>query len=202
MVFYWAYHCRREYIKLKERKLKEDYTLESYIDDRGREKRRAVYRGSWYTMGLDAHKKQKLTVTSIVLCALFAVLYIIYMKLSTPSAWCMYVLPIAAAGLIPLVYWGMGLFSMLRTPETMTRVQRETGIGRVMRSAMGCMILLFIAMVGDVIFMARNGNFAAEFPGFALLICAAMTAMYAFRFTKQHYDAIRVTSAPKGGAKA
>lgn len=187
---------------MKERRLKEDYVLEEYIDERGREKRRSVYRGKWYRLAADAQGKKKLRLYSALGCACFAALYFLYMKLSTPSAWCMYVLPIAAAALIPLLYWAMGFVSMLRAPQVMTRVQRETGVGRVMRSAMGCMILLGTAAVGDVIFMICRANWAAEAPGFALLVCAAAVALSAFRYAKQHYDAVRETAAPKGGYPA
>lgn len=184
---------------MKERKYKEEYVLESYVDERGREKRRAVYRGSYYHIAAQGEARKKLNLYAVGSCVLFVLFYLIYMKLSTPSAWCMYVLPVAAAALIPLYYWCMGLFSMLRAPEKMTRTQRENGIGRVMRSAMGCMILMFIALVGDVVFLARGASFSAEWPGFAVLLCAAMTATGAFRYVKGHYNAVKET-APKGGS--
>lgn len=187
---------------MKERKYKEDYALEQYIDERGKEKRRAVYRGKWYRLHANAEEKKKLRLFSVLTCAAFAAVYLFYMKLSTPSAWCMYVLPVAAAGLIPLLYWAMGLFAMLRAPEKMTSIDKENGVGRVMRSAMGCMLLMGIASVGDIIFMARSGNFTAEWPGFLLLLCACAIAYAAFHRIKDCYNHIQVLDNPEGGDKA
>lgn len=187
---------------MKERKYKEDYALEQYIDERGKEKRRAVYRGKWYRLRADAAEKKKLQLVSVLTCVAFAAVYLFYMKLSTPSAWCMYVLPVCAAGLIPLLYWAMGLFAMLRAPEKMTSIDKENGIGRVMRSAMGCMILMGTACVGDIIFMARSGNFTAEWPGFMLILCACIIALAGFRYVKDFYNHIQVLDNPKGGDQA
>ena len=39
----------------------------------------------------------------------------------------------------------MGLWTLFRAPRRMTRVQKETGVGRVLRSAAGCAVLILAA---------------------------------------------------------
>ncbi|MGN0762317.1 MAG: hypothetical protein ACI4MK_02970 [Aristaeellaceae bacterium] len=183
---------------MKERKYKEDYRLETRITDRGREKRVAVYQGEWYAPAGDEDWRQARGFSLGGLIA-FVLCYAAYMRLSTPSAWCMYVLPVAAAGLIPALYWGMGLFTLLRCPSPMIRTQREKGVGRVMRSALGCMVLLGMAALGDAVFLAVGGQATAELPGFALLVCCAVIGAGCFFRVKAAYNGMKTVPAPQGG---
>lgn len=177
---------------MKERKYKEDYGFRSYVDEKGREKREAVYKGDYFRYEGGQEEKKKCLVFAAVCTGLFLIFYLIYMKLSTPSAYCMYVLPLAACALIVLVYWCMGLFSMWRAPEKMTRLQKENGIGRALRSSVGCGILMLMACIGDIVYMLASlkGNFTKEIPGFALLCCAAMAAMGCFLRVRDSYNRI------------
>lgn len=177
---------------MKERKYKEDYGFRTYVDDKGREKREAVYKGDYFRYEKGPEEKKAALVWAAVCTVLFLFFYLIYMKLSTPSAYCMYVLPLAACALIVLVYWIMGLFSMWRAPEKMTRLQKENGIGRVLRSSVGCSIILLMASVGDIIYMifSLKGSWTKEIPGFALLCCAAMAAMGCFLRIRDSYNRI------------
>lgn len=176
---------------MKERKFKNDYQIEVTMDEKGRDKRRAVYRGKWYQLDLSRAEKKQLGFFSIGALLLFAICYILYMKLSTPSSRCMYVLPVAAAGLMPAAYWIMGLYSMLRAPERMTSVQKEKGIGRVMRSAMGCMLMTGAAAAGDVIFLLSGNALRTEWPGLALLCCCALAGAGCFLRVKAIYNKIK-----------
>lgn len=182
---------------MKERKYKEDYGIESYIDDRGREKRRAVYKGEWFSLA-DADKKQCRTLP-VVSFVIFAAAFLLYIKLSTPSTACMYVLPIASCSLIPLLYWAMGAYSALRSPEKMTRLQKENGIGRVLRSALGCAVCTGMACIGDLCYMlfSLKSGAARELPGFALLAIAAAAAFGCFRYARDAFNRIRKVSPPE-----
>ena len=178
---------------MKERKYKEDYRIEVTMDDRGRDRRKAVYQGDDFYLPEGAGHRW----TYAAMFAVYATLYLLYMMMNTPGSHCIYVLPVAACAVIPSAYWAMGLFSMLHSPQKMTSTQKEKGIGRVMRSAMGCMVLMLTACAGDLIFMSRSGNWAEELPAFALMACAGMTALGAFRYVKGIYDAVRVVKHTK-----
>jgi len=181
---------------LKERKYKEDYGFETYFDDKGHEKRRAVYRGEWYSM--DA-QDEKMKISVLIPFALCAIAYLIYMKFNTPSGRCMYVLPPAACALIPLVYWAMGIFALLRNPAKMTRLQKENGPGRVLRSAIGAGVLLAMAVVGDIIFIftSPTARENGELAGFVFLAIAAACAFGGFIRARAAFERIQKTDPPR-----
>lgn len=177
---------------MKERKYKEEYGIEMHIDDNGREKRVAVYKGDYYSLSLKPEERRALYRGSLIRLGIYLIFYLLYLLASSPSSYCIYVLPFASAALAPFAYWIMGMIAMMRAPEKMTSVHKEKGIGRVMRSSMGCMLLLLIACAGDLIFMLRSGEVMKEVPGFVLLACAAVTALAAMRQIKSVYQTIRV----------
>lgn len=179
---------------LKERKYIEDYALESYLDEKGHDKRRVVHRGDSYRYQSPA--KAKKALQRLLGCFLLgAVLYVCYLLLGTPSTYCMYVLPIAACAVFPFAYWAMGLVSMwhsVRGMKAITRTEKEKGIARIVRSAIGCAAFLSMAGVGCVVFCLRNrAVLLQELPGFALLICAAACSIAAFRLARATDDAMR-----------
>jgi len=185
---------------LKERKYKEDYGFETYFDDKGREKRRAVYKGDYFALDAGDRKAKAAPFIPFALCAAF---YLIYMKLNTHSGRCMYVLPLAACALIPLVYWAMGLVSSLRAPEKMTRLQMETGPGRILRSSVGAGVFLAMAAVGDVIFVLTSPTARqnGEIIGLCLLAAAAASALGGFTRARSAYNRIKKTDAPRKEAR-
>lgn len=184
---------------MKERKYKEDYRLEMRIDERGREKREAVYRGEWFSLDGKAAQKRSLTMWTGITAGLFAVFYLLYLEWNTPSTRSMYVFPIAACALAPLVYWVMGVWAMAHAPAQMTRVQKEKGIGRVLRSAVTCAVLIGTACVGDLVYMLAvlGENAKAEWMGFGLLMCAAASAMGCFVRVRDAYRRIRSLGAAR-----
>ncbi len=185
---------------MKERKYKEDYGFRYFADHRGKEKREAVYQGDFFVYEGGAPARKRALTESLALGALFAALYFIYMKLRTPSSGCMYVLPVAACALVVLAYWAMGVFTLWRAPLKVTRLQKENGVGRVLRSSVGCAVLLGMACVGDILFMllSLKERFVEELPGFALLACAGMAAMGCFLRARETYKKLRVTASSKG----
>lgn len=174
-------------VLLKQRRYKEDYRLEQYVDERGREKRRAVYRGNWYAYA-DAKEAKNALVFALACFLGAAACWLLYMARSTPSTRCMYVLPVASCAVFPMAYWLMGLHGMSKKTDKMTRVQKENGVGRVLRSAVGSMVLLAMACVGDVIFMAAAKNFATEMSGFAMLVIAAAASAACFMRVRDVYN--------------
>lgn len=201
MVSLFIYRLTERNNNVKERKYKEDYILESYIDEKGREKRRAVYRGDWFSLA-EADRKP-VRILSIACAAAFAAAYLGYMKLTPASANCMYVLPIAACAVIPLLYWLMGAFSLFFTPEKMTRLQKESSVGRVLRSSVGCAAFVGMACLGDVFFLINSGRgqLAQELPGLILLLAALAAAVCSFLHTRDVFGRIRKVSAPKEADK-
>ena len=63
------------------------------------------------------------------------------------------------------------------------------------------MVLLGMAALGDVLFLAVGGQALAELPGFALLVCCAAISAGSFFRVKAAYNGMKTVPAPQGGQK-
>lgn len=181
---------------MKERKYKDDYAIHTTFSDKGREQQNVVYQGEYFRFEGGTQEKYRSLRWSLGCAGIFFLSYLIYMKLNTPSSRCIYVMPIAAVALIVFIYWLMGLAALFRCPDQMTRLQKENSMGRILRSSIGCALLLGMACVGDIIYMlvSLKEQVSAEFPGFALLCCAAIAALSSFLRIREVYGKISVCS--------
>lgn len=163
---------------MKERKYKEDWKNEMRIDDRGREKRVPVYRGSWYN--LPAGKSAKsLLPQAVLLLALYLGMLVAWFIVDFPGTRILYVFLPAAVSLFPCLYWVLGVWGLYRAPQKMTRLQKENSVGRILRSAAGCAIFSVCALVGDIVYLFAGSDPSGEWPGTILLLCAAASAVIA-----------------------
>ena len=137
---------------MKERKLKEEYTLQTVMDEKGREKQIPVYRGNYHR--LKSGKKPRTAAISLLpFFLLYLVPVLAYLFSASPSTYCMYVLLPAICSLLPASYGAAGLFRLYKAPESMTGVQKETGIARVVKSSFGCTVLSFASLAGNLVFL-------------------------------------------------
>ena len=174
---------------MKERKYKEEYKLETQLDVKtGKPRQIPVYMGDYYH--LEAGKRA-IAIACWLPLAAYLVLYAVYMLLDSPSARCIYVMPIAACATIPTLYAVLGALSALRAPQKMTRVERETGVGRVMRSMIGCGTVTALSCVGDAVFMLRNG-FAGEMHAFLMMLGACAAAWWGYARSRALYHSVTV----------
>ena len=174
---------------MKERKYKEDWVNETRIDDQGREKRIPVYRGSLFALP-SGQEKKKLLLSALLPWIAFLALLILYFRLDFPGARVMYVFLPAALSLFPCLYWAMGIWGLFRAPEQMTRVQKETGIGRVLRSAAGCAVFSCASLAGEAVFLISGGDAAREWPGMLMLAACAASAVFTVSFFRSVHNRI------------
>lgn len=189
---------------MKERRYKEEYKLITQLDEKtGRPKQIPVYMGDHHVYAQGA-TRGALAMAALPGLIGFIALYGGYMALSSPSSYCIYVLPFACCAIIPLLYAGIGAANMLRFTGKMTRVQKETGIARLMRSFIGCGVFTALAVLGDAVFMLRNG-FEGEALAACLLLLSSVCAWYGFTRVKRIHNAMTVIpgkAAQKAGEQA
>ena len=179
---------------MKERKYKYDWANEERIDGRtGKEKLVPVYRGSWFELPPD-QEKSPLLLKGLVPWAAFLALLLLYFLLDFPGATVMYVFLPAALGLFPCLYWVLGLWAFFRAPARMTRVRKENGPGRVFRSAVGCTIFAFMALVGEAVALLSGGaDPTREWPGTLMLLAAALCAVFTASVFRAAVQSLRET---------
>ena len=176
---------------MKERRYKEEYKLITQLDEKtGKPKQIPVYMGDYYAYA-DGVGRAALAKAGLPYLAAFVAAYGAYMALSSPSSYCIYVLPLACCAVLPLLYAVLGAASMLRYMGKLTRVQKEKGVARLMRSLMGCGALTALALLGDVVFMVRNG-FAGEALAALMLLAASGCAFVGFDKVRRIHNALTV----------
>lgn len=174
---------------MKERKYKEEYKLVTRLDEKtGKPKQIPVYMGDYYET---AAERKAIAVDCLPWLAGFIACYGVYMALSSPSSYCIYVLPFACCAIIPLLYACIGAVNALRFTGKMTRVQNETGIARLMRSFIGCGVFTALALLGDLVFMLRNG-FAGEALAALMLALSSVCAWCGFAKARRIHNAMTV----------
>ena len=162
---------------MKERKYKQDWVTETRVNDRtGKEKQVPVYRGPFFEDPFEGRKRERI-LAGLLPWVGYLLLLILYFRLDFPGSRVLYVFLPAALSLFPCLYWAMGLWSLLRAPERMTRLQKETGFGRVLRSAAGCAILMLAAVIGEAVYLLSGAEVSREGPGALMLLAGAGLAV-------------------------
>lgn len=162
---------------MKERKYKEDWVNETRFDENGREKRVPVYRGDWFRLSQE-QTKRKLLLEALLPWIGYVALILLYLKLNFPGATVMYVFLPAGLSLFPALYWLLGIAGLFRADEKMTRLQKENGLGRILRSAAGCAICCAAALVGDLVFLLIGHQSEKEWHGTLMLLTAVLLACF------------------------
>ena len=172
---------------MKERKRKEDYSLKTEIDSSGRARQVPVYHGSWYHTPEDK-SSALLSAALLPWLLLFWLPMVFYLCLNVPSTRCMYVLLPAILSLVPGFYWGLGLWSFFRSPMPMTRLQKEKGPDRILKSSLGSMVFSAAALTGDLIFIVISvTDRSAEILPVILFSLSASGAVISFIRSRQLY---------------
>ena len=101
--------------------------------------------------------------------------FLIELKGMIPTLQFSLILP-AGFSLFPALYWILGIAGLFRADERMTRLRKENGIGRILRSAAGCTVCAFAALLGDTIFLLAGSQAGKEWPGTLMLALASVLA--------------------------
>ena len=175
---------------MKERKYKDDWVNETRLNEKtGRPKVVPVYRGPWFERKEGAGKNTLLLYAGLPLLGVL-ILLLLYLRLGFPGVTTLYVFLPAALALFPALYWLLGIWGIFRSPERMTRLQKENGIGRVLRSSAACMILTGCAVIGDIILLLSGGKTGPEWPGSLMLAGACTVSIFAFRYFRAVYNTL------------
>lgn len=176
---------------MKERKYKEQYKLIDEMDSRGHINRTAVYTGRYYVWQADDARQKRCRVTWLIGMLSITACILGYLLANTPGSRCIYVLPILIIGLFPALYGCIGAVNVYRQPRKLTIVQRENGIGRLVRSAFGAALTASIALIGDVIFLFTTAQPASETPGTALIALTCFLGWLCFADVRKGWHAMQ-----------
>lgn len=128
----------------------------------GKESKKAVYIGPVYRISMEEAVVKRTVRKMLVLWLISLAVFILVGTVNAESSRCFYVFPFYAAALFPLLYWGMGALRLLRQKVCFTEVDRDAGLGRLHRSALGFVVIAALHTLADGVFLALGG--AGEKP--------------------------------------
>lgn len=178
-------------VNVKQRRYKDEYRIVTDVDPRtGKPRETAVYAGSYYRFPEGSPAPRRRALGLMPWHALYWLCALGYLRTCHATGRCMYALMPFMLGLIPGLYGLMGLFSLYRAPARMTVVDRESGPGRLARSALGCAVLSGAGALGCAVFLSVAGLWASGWHEPALCAAAAFAAWKAFRVGKKNYGCL------------
>ena len=161
-----------------------DYALNERIDDRGRIRTEAVYRGDRYTLLLRGEqlKKAKLlfsSLTGVILCA-----YLWALLTNAPCAHCWYVLMPMAVSVFPVFHAAAACGCLLTAKQPLTREENDRIGPRFAASVTFLLILSGISLAGSVVYMIKyisldpdafpRRNFVYPAAELIMLVCSGV----------------------------
>ena len=176
---------------MKERRYREAYRIVTRRDQKsGRERREAEYAGERYRFPEGTPGPRSRALKRAVPLALFWLAALAYLKTAGITGRCMYALPPFLPALFPGVYGLMGLAAMLRAPDTMTVVQRENGVGRLMRCGLGCGVFAAAGTAGGVVCLCLARAWAGAWHEPLLTAVCAAAGWALFLAARKDYHAL------------
>ena len=157
----------------------DDYETIIENDERGREKKIAVYRGSYYDIAVDEKDIIKFRRNSLILIVAIIILHVAGGFIGNRGMYAFYIA-------LPYVFVFLPLFFMvnggLRLPKEQRKFRRdEIGLSydRIRKACIFALILLGVLIIGEIAFMvwfAGEGR-SLEIP-FIIIESLALTAAY------------------------
>lgn len=135
------------------KKFLQDYETVITTDDKGRDKRKLVYRGDYFETNLDTpgHKRFKLIV--IVLTLIIIGLHIGAGFIGNPGMYMFFVALPYVAAFFPLIYLAAGAMRLPREKRRFQRDEINLSFDRMRVSVITLLVFLVIGILGEGIFL-------------------------------------------------
>lgn len=128
------------------------FQYEEVVDPKtGKMKRKTLYVGDYYALGLDEKSRKKFSLWLTLLWFPAVAAFLFGGMMNTSSSHCLWVSPFYMLQIIPLVYWLVGWISCLKLPEKITELDKKETIESLKRSGLFLGIFGGAAIVGDCV---------------------------------------------------
>ena len=161
----------------------DDYEIVITEDENGREKKTAVYRGSYYDISVDQQHLLKFRRNCLFLIAAIIVLHTAGGFVANPGMYQFYVVLPYVFGFLPIYYMVVG---GLRLPKTTRKFRRdEIGLSfdRIRKANLFSLIFSGLVVIGEIVFMiwfAGEGR-SLEFPFIMIEMLSLIGAYFLYR---------------------
>ncbi len=183
---------------MKQKRYADDYETVVTTDEKGRERRTAVYRGDYYAFALDDASVRNFRLNSLLLAAIAVALHTAGGCVGNAGMYRFFVALPYVGAFFPLVYLVSGALRLPKTAERMTRDVLGHSYGRAKTASCSALVLAGMTVLGELaclLFFLEEGALLREC---VFLLCEALTAAacYAFIYMQSR---IQVRELGKGG---
>jgi hypothetical protein len=136
----------------------DDYDVVVTEDEKGREKKTAVYGGKFFDVTIDQENLIKFRSAGMILIALIIVLHVGAGFVANQGMYAFYVAVPYIIAFLPLYYMTSGI---LRLPKTKRKYRRdEIGLSfkRVKKASIALAVILGVGVIGEVVFLIWFAN--------------------------------------------
>ncbi|HKJ28434.1 MAG TPA: hypothetical protein VJ965_12400 [Anaerolineales bacterium] len=166
------------------RRFKDDYEIVSTVDERGREKREAVYRGVYYEVSLDEGGLRRLRRLSALLVAVIIVLHLFAGFLNNRGMYQFYIALPYVFAFFPLYSQFVGILRLPKAVRPYRRDEVALSIDQIKTASKFLLIFLGVGTLGEAVyllFFAAADQQRFELLFFMLEIVATTASFFLYR---------------------
>ncbi len=132
---------------------RDDYTPTTYLNEKGKLVKGAVYNGDMYVLPLDAKQKRRTGLVNLGFSLLFVALFAAGGMVNQDSSHTFWIVFPYIFIFLPIGYFFLGAVSYLGTPLRMERAAYDGSLLRMRRSCLGAMVMTVISAVLDILYL-------------------------------------------------
>lgn len=131
----------------------DDYKVVIKEDEKGREKKTAVYDGKFFDITVDEPYLLKFRRAGMILLALIVIIHVAGGFIANPGMYAFYVAIPYVGAFLPLYYIATGIFRLPKKKRKYRRDEVGLSFQRVKKASLALLILLGIGVIGEIVFM-------------------------------------------------
>lgn len=147
------------------RKYVDDYEIVLEEDEKGRERKKAVYRGNYYEVEIDKISLKKFKWYNIILFFLILVLHISAGFINNQGMYRFFIALPYVAAFLPFYFMATGIFRLPTDKRKFRRDEVDLSFIRVKKASTYLLILFGMSILGEIIFLIffANNDYQLEY---------------------------------------
>ena len=168
------------------RKYVDDYEIVIEEDEKGREKKKAVYRGNYYEVEIEKFSMAKFKWVNIVLFLVILALQIAGGFINNQGMYRFFIALPYVGIFLPLYFIATGVFRLPKENRKFRRDEVELSFNRVKKASTYLLILFGMLILGEVIFLIffANNDYQLEYLYLGVELIGGIAAYLLFNIQK------------------
>jgi hypothetical protein len=170
------------------RKYVDDYEIVIEEDEKGREKKKAVYRGNYYEVDITKLNLKQFKWANIIFLVIILASQIAGGFINNQGMYRFYIALPYVAAFLPLYFLIMGIFRLPNEKRKFRRDEVDLSFKRVKKASTFLLILFGMSVLGEVIFLIffANNGYQLEFLFLGAQLAGGVSAYILFNIQKLH----------------